>query len=311
MNLLNETVLRCGAKITGNCPVCASTASRVVGSRDKLRLVRCEQCTLVYSHPQPVEEVRKKYLEQLDLAAHFEPWAARKRVLYERHLRDIPAPTPGHDRIVDVGCADGQFLALAAEHGWKTFGIEMNPPAAAKTRQRRATVYQGMLEQIPDLPWGTFDVVTSWDSLEHTPTPREFASCLARLIAPGGRLVMTTLHHRSLAWLALRMNWSMVAEGHFTYWNRKSLARLFEEQGLEMRGYRVYGLGRDFVRFVDALRPRRATSTPGQLGAPEASQTPQRWDVRPSTLVAEDAVNHLLNWFELGVGLQASFIRRP
>jgi hypothetical protein len=65
MNLLNEAVLRRGAKITGNCPVCASTASHVVGSRDKLRLVRCEQCTLVYSHPQPVEEVRKKYLEQL------------------------------------------------------------------------------------------------------------------------------------------------------------------------------------------------------------------------------------------------------
>jgi len=294
-----------GEHMSGHCPVCGSLDATFVSSRGSLRLLRCTRCTLAYSFPQPIAVVREKYLEHLNLSEHFEPWAARKRVLYERRLRDLGPPEPGRNRLCDVGCADGQFLALAKERGWEPFGIEMNPPAAAKARERGATVYQGILEEIPDLPYGTFDVVTSWDALEHTPTPREFASRLTQLVAPGGRLVVTTLNHRSLAWLVFGMKWSMVVDDHFTYWNRRSLQFLFAEQGMKLISYRAYGLGRDFVSFVDSLRH---TNRPVNQPAPSATPN-DRWDVRPTTLAIEDAVNHLLRWSGLGVGLYASFVR--
>ena len=79
------------------------------------------------------------------------------------------------------------------------FGIEMNPAAAAAAERRGATVYRGLMEELDDLPCGTFDLVTSWDSIQHAPHPRAFAGRLAALARPGdGKVIVTTLNMRSL-----------------------------------------------------------------------------------------------------------------
>ena len=190
----------------------------------------------------------------------------------------------------------------------------MNPPAAEAARRRGATVWLGVLEEIEDLPWGTFDVVTSWDVLEHTPDPRPFSERLARLLAPGGTLAVTTLNHDSLVRACFGWRWSMICDDHFTYWNQRSLRLLFEAQGLRQTHARSFGLGRDFVAAIDRLagrgRPAAAASptrTRAQ-GATEAAAT--GWDVHPVVLGAEAMVNTALDLAGAGVGVEASF-RKP
>ena len=157
-----------------------------------------------------------------------------------------------------------------------------------------------MLEELDDLPWGTFDVVTSWDVLEHTPTPRQFAERLARLLAPDGTLAVTTLNVASLAWWCFGMRWSMVCEDHFTYWNRRSPLSLFATLGLAVRDVEIFGLGRDFVSVLDRWRGRSAPAP-----APVASSDDEGggWDVRPSVLRVEEVVNRLVNAYGGGVGI--------
>jgi 2-polyprenyl-3-methyl-5-hydroxy-6-metoxy-1,4-benzoquinol methylase len=263
----------------------------------------------MYTFPAPAERVRELYLSQYDLAAHFAPWTTRKRILNERSLVRLPKPGPGHDRICDVGCADGQFLALAAEHGWQPFGIEMNPPAAKRARERGINLFEGEFERLDDLPWGTFDVVTSWDSIEHTADPKEFADRLCRLLKPDGTLVLTTLNYPSLVWAVFRLNWSMVAEGHFTYWSRQSIARLFADRGFHIVDFESYSLGRDFVMVLDRFQRRRErTSTPAALAenAPSAG-----WDVHWLTLFLENSANRLFRWFGGGGAMRVTLRRAP
>lgn len=260
-----------------------------------MTLRRCRRCSLVYSDPQPRGSVRLKYLHEYDLAEHFGAMAPRKRVLFERRLRRLPVPSPGRNRLCDVGCADGQFLELALSKGWEPFGVEMNPPAAARARAIGGTVFEGVFEEIEDLPWGTFDLVTSWDSLEHTPDPRGFAQRLVRLLAPGGVLALTTLNRRSLAWLVFRMRWSMVVEDHFTYWDRRSLSLLFGALGLGVVEREIFGLGRDFVKALDRFRRGSAQE--------ETSKTCENWDVNPLVLRAENILNAAFRNFGGGVGI--------
>jgi 2-polyprenyl-3-methyl-5-hydroxy-6-metoxy-1,4-benzoquinol methylase len=262
----------------------------------------------VFVYPQPRERVRAKYVQEYNLADHFGPWAPRKRVLYERRLARLPAPAPGHDRLCDVGCGDGQFLELAMARGWTAHGVELNPPAAEAARARGAVVVVGVIEEIDDLPWGSFDVVTSWDVLEHTPDPGPFSERLARLLAPGGTLVVTTLNYDSLVRLCFGWRWSMVCDDHFTYWNARSLRTLFESRGLRLVDARSFGLGRDFVTVIDRFMGRRRASR-AVTASPAAAPPPANWDVNRLVLAAEGACNQVLNLTGSGVGVEATFTR--
>jgi hypothetical protein len=190
---------------------------------------------------------------------------------------------------------------MAAAAGWEPFGIEMNPPAADAAEGRGATVFRGTAEEVEDLPLGSYDLVCSWDAIEHTPTPRRFAERLSALArADGGRVVLTTLNTNSLVARTTGMRWRMIDAGHFTYWNERSLTRLHTAAELEVTRVAFFGLGRDLVAPLDRLRPARRGQAPSTGGTPGAGST---WDTRTAVLFAERAANRLLDRTKLGVGI--------
>jgi len=288
----------------GRCPVCDSRTRRRFRSPGKLTLYRCERCALVYSDPQPRAEVERKYLEEYDLAAHFGPLAARKRVLYERRLNRLGPPTGR--RLCDLGCGDGQFLELAIERGWEASGIEMNPAAATRAEQRGATVYRGRVEEVEGLPVEGFDAVTAWDSVEHTPEPITFLRKAAALLRPAGVLALTTLNVDAAVARVFRDDWTMYVEDHFTYWNRQSLSTALRVAGFTVTDRWGAGIGRDFAKLVPLRRRDRGSAT-------ATTPAPARFDSNPILARAEDGVNGVLGAMRLGVevGAMARSAERP
>jgi hypothetical protein len=188
----------------------------------------------------------------------------------------------------------------------------MNPPAAARAAAGGSEIRVGLLEELDDLPWGRFALVTSWDSLEHTPEPRVFAERLVRLVAPGGTLAISTLNLPSLAWTVFGMRWSMVVEDHFTYWDRRSLRFLFESLGMTVVREDIFGLGRDFVKAVDRLLGR---GTPAATSADEPTPSVTRrrsggWDISGSVLRFEELLNAGFRIGGGGVGVAMVMRRR-
>jgi 2-polyprenyl-3-methyl-5-hydroxy-6-metoxy-1,4-benzoquinol methylase len=285
----------------GSCPCCGASEAKLRGFRGELRLVRCVVCDLIYSDPQPIAQVRERYLHEYDLAAHFGEVEERKRVLFDRRLESLGPPSSGRTRLCDVGCGDGLFLQMAAEAGWEPFGIEMNPPAADAAERRGAVIFRGTAEELDDLPLGSFDLVCSWDAIEHTPTPRRFAGRLSTLARPdGGRVVLSTLNTDSLVARVTGMRWQMIEGGHFTYWNERSLTHLHRTVQLNVTHVGFFGLGRDLVAPLDRLRSTRHGIAPVTGGAPGAGST---WDTRTPVLFAERTANRFLDWTKLGVGI--------
>lgn len=288
--------------ILGRCPSCAAPARRPWLRHPELSLWLCERCGLGYTDPQPREEVERRYLSQYDLADHFGALEQRKAVLNAQRLDRLPARTGG--TLLDVGCGDGQFAAAARDRGWVAQGVELNPPAAQAARERGVNVVEGRLEEVEPLR-AAFDVVTAWDVIEHVPEPRRFAEELVRRVAPGGLLVVTTLNRRALVARMFRGRWSMVAVDHFTYWDERSLSHAFADTGMRKISIRSFGLGRDFVSWIDRLRGRRehlASVVPRTSRAPAAPA--DGWDTTPLVLTAERALNQVLDVTSLGVGVE-------
>lgn len=289
------------------CPGCGAPERRRWLRHPELMLWLCERCGLGYSDPQPRDAVAQRYLVDYDLAAHFGAHEHRKGVLDARRLDRLPPPHPGQ-ALLDVGCGDGQFALAAAARGWDVRAVELNPPAVRRARERGVAVVEGRLEDGRPEP-GAFDVVTAWDVIEHVAEPRPFIDQLARVVAPGGLVVVTTLNRAALVARMFRGRWSMVAIDHFTYWHARSLLIAFAGSGLQAVRTTSFGLGRDFVFWVDRLRRRPAwlAGADAARGVPASAPSPGGWDTQPRVLSAERALNRVLAATSLGVGLEAVF----
>lgn len=111
-------------------------------------------------------------------------------------------------RVLDVGTGDGTYALEAAAWGAVVTGIDLDPVmlAAARTRAKErglsATFETGRAEALPFAD-GTFDVVLAVTVLCLVSDARIAAREMARLLAPGGRLVIGELGRYSI-WAAER-----------------------------------------------------------------------------------------------------------
>ncbi len=156
-------------------------------------LVQCKQCGLVYLNPRPTPQAIGAFYPEdyapFRTAIEDEPsvlmrWIRGYKMRQLRKTVERYVKQPG--QILDVGCATGIFLNEMAQAGWEAKGVELVPSAAEYARQRFGLdIYQGQLTDAP-YPDGSFDVITFWDVLEHTFSPRRTLEKSAALLRPGG-----------------------------------------------------------------------------------------------------------------------------
>jgi ubiquinone/menaquinone biosynthesis C-methylase UbiE len=103
-------------------------------------------------------------------------------------LADALAVGPGM-RILEVGCGDGGFCALAAARGAEAAGIDSDPHVVDRARQRvpTADVRTGFMEA---LPWaqGSFDAVVGFNAFQYASDIDLALREAARVLRTGGRL---------------------------------------------------------------------------------------------------------------------------
>lgn len=133
--------------------------------------------------------------------------------LHDR-LVELARLAPG-ETVLDVGCGTGSLALAAKAHvgaGGRVHGIdaskEMIEQAARKAQRRRVPVdfRIATVEALP-FPDRSFDVVFSTLMLHHLPRPlrRACASEIARVLKPGGRVLMADFQapaRRRKGWLA-------------------------------------------------------------------------------------------------------------
>ncbi|MCM8750108.1 class I SAM-dependent methyltransferase [Thermomicrobiaceae bacterium CFH 74404] len=155
-------------------------------------LVRCRRCGLRYLNPRPILAQLDRFYP-VDYAPHRRGRlaAAARRWLLRRELRALwPLLAPPR-RVLELGCGSGDLLQIVRELGNpNVMGIEPSASAADLARQRWGLeVVRGTLEEAR-LTSGSFDVALAQHVLEHLPSPSATLAELARVLRPGGTLVL-------------------------------------------------------------------------------------------------------------------------
>jgi ubiquinone/menaquinone biosynthesis C-methylase UbiE len=119
-------------------------------------------------------------------------------------------------RILDVAGGHGQFVFRALDQGYDAWGIEPDlwklDFAARKLRATRrpaewsSRLIRGVGERMP-VPDASFDVVTSFQTLEHVQHPSEVVSEMLRVTRAGGLIHVRCPDYRSLFEGHYRLPW--------------------------------------------------------------------------------------------------------
>ena len=106
----------------------------------------------------------------------------------------------GARRVLDIACGPGNFTHFLSEHipadGYVT-GIDYSPPMLARARTDNAGLRAGYVRgDARFLPFAdkTFDAVCCFGALYLVPDPLTAAREMIRVLAPGGRIAITTSH---------------------------------------------------------------------------------------------------------------------
>jgi SAM-dependent methyltransferase len=170
-----------------------------------------------------------------------EPWEwKRRRALLLGDVR------PG-ERVLDLGCGAGRFVAALRDAGADAVGVELAEAALERARRNVPGADLRLIEPGGGVPLGHGEVDLVWCSevLEHVPDTVALLNEARRVLKRGGRLLVTVPDHgqlkRTLIALARHEAHYDPLGQHVRFYTRRSLARTLQATGFT--GVRIEPLG--------------------------------------------------------------------
>lgn len=234
-----EACRSCGSKQLRRIGRCDPFPARFSGSEPGW-LWRCDACQLAQRHPIPdAQGIAALYADAApeEMAYDYDSnaaWSLARRRLQKR-LADQQAPS-----VLDVGCHTGLFLG-GLPAAWKRFGVENpGPPADVARDVNKVEVIADWIETI-DAKWDAcFDAVTLFDVIEHVADPAAAIARLARLLKPGGALLISSGNFDAWTWRWLGSgHWYLQTPQHLSVISRGFFRHVAEERGLRLREFQT------------------------------------------------------------------------
>ena len=138
---------------------------------------------------------------EYDILAGYRIWSAT----YDRAVRLAPIEEPAllgliddlpaGSRVLDAGCGTGRYSAHLLARGHSVAGVDLSPDMLARARQKLPDVdfLEGQLDALP-VEDATFDAAVCALTLVHLPDLGVAAREFARILRPGGKLLISDVH---------------------------------------------------------------------------------------------------------------------
>ncbi|MES1243253.1 MAG: methyltransferase domain-containing protein [Acidobacteriota bacterium] len=202
----------------------------------------------------PVVEEYQRLAPHYDAKWSFYIEATTRETLARLNLQ------PG-ERLLDVGCGTGALLQRLSAPGAQLAGVDPVPEMLAMARRRlppEVELRTGWAERLP-FDSEQFDVVVSCNAFHYFHEPAATLTEMKRVLAPGGRLILTDWCDDYLACRVCDLYLRLFNRAYAKVYRRQECLRLLQEAG-----YRGVDVERYKISWLWGLMTATAASPPAR-----------------------------------------------
>jgi SAM-dependent methyltransferase len=247
-----------------NCDFCGKKKTSLFleaeykDTRERFKIVRCDNCGLIYLNPRPAKEEIARYyppdsyysyqdfsdkkfnyrerLKKISLEGYYNSKNIFKKLIARLLVPNfmIVVPKERKGRLLDIGCGSGEFLNQMRNFGWEVYGVEINPESAITGNKKGLNIFCGELESA-DFPDNYFDVVVLSQTMEHVYSPGSYLKHIHRILNKEGLVIIGVPNVGCMETQIFgRYCHALDVPRHLYFFTVTSLRRYLEKYGFEV-----------------------------------------------------------------------------
>lgn len=228
------------------CPACDAKEGTRRFEKYGLDYYECHNCKTLYINPRPSPAVLEWFYQGSENYAYWNKYifpasedSRRKGIVVPRVERVLElckkyGVTTG--ALMEVGAGFGTFCLemLSRRQFQRIVAIEPTPDLAATCRHRGLETFEVTIERLRLAESDRFNIVASFEVIEHLFSPRDFLLRIVTFLKPGGLLVVTCPNGQGFEMQTLGVLSETMDHEHLNYFNPHSLSMLISSCGLEV-----------------------------------------------------------------------------
>jgi len=287
------------------CPVSGSEDLEIMPGYEHDYLVKSKPLGFVFCSRIPSEQELLVHYEKYNRNEYYSPVT---RIRYRELLGEFE-PFRKTNKILDMGCGTGFFLEEAKAKGWEVYGTELSE-SAIKICETKGITMQKISLSGGIFNDGMFDVITSFEVVEHINNPLEMVKDIHKVSRKGGLVYLTTPNFNAVERYILKNKYSIIEyPEHLVYFTAKTLNYLFTKNGFRAKKIKTTGIS--FSRLKLTLTKDRNIEN-NEIFMSEKSTDEIIRNKTQSNIVFRillKIANGLLDFFKVGNSLKAWFIK--
>jgi len=167
-----------------NCIICNKPYSDVWLDYGKIKLVKCNDCKLIWSDPYLSSDGVQIYYNEYSESYETKEKVKLRLEQYKMDRNDIEPFLSKNKKIkvLDVGCFDGDFLKLFETKRFDKFGFDIK-----EKESKNKNFFYGKFKDIPKA-FKNFDLVMMRGVIQHVSSPCQYMEQISDMIKPKGLL---------------------------------------------------------------------------------------------------------------------------
>lgn len=199
--------------------------SKYFAEINEISVYRCLDTDYRFFYPTNVSGDSSFYEQLQKFEWYYMPWKWEHGQAEEYLLPNM--------RILEVGCGNGAFIEKVKDKVTSVVGLELNQRAVERGQKRGITILNESIEQHSEKFEGTYDLVCSFQVLEHIADVRSFLEASVRLLKTNGILVVSVPNDNSF--LGLDTNYLNMPPHHMGLWSEEALRNISSIFNLKFR----------------------------------------------------------------------------
>lgn len=201
-------------------------------------LVRCKICALVMINPRPDDEALLELAENVEDKIYEDEKDGRLQTFNNALAKlDTVFPHTIGTTYLDLSCYFGLFIEILLKNGRDGVGIDVCEEIVKNGNKNLncERLFVGPMEQWNEiLSNRKFDVVTSWDAIEHVISPVDYLNMANKLIKKDGLLVISTMNYSSMFAQLTGRKWPWLMPMHLYYFTPEVMAVALKNAGFKV-----------------------------------------------------------------------------